>query len=139
MVAKDNSKREDLLAYSGLQPFKERIPWIGPDLQTLRDTFSSDELTDVNSSEIRINVPPLTEERRKDFCKLAAKYAEEGKVALRNIRRDAIEKIKKQEKEGDLSEDQSRDHQEDVQKMTDKYITIIEKHLAGKEEEILKV
>ncbi len=49
---------------------------------------------------IRINVPPLTEERRKEFCKLASKYAEEGKVALRNLRRDAIDKIKKQEKEG---------------------------------------
>ena len=48
---------------------------------------------------IRINVPPLTEERRKEFCKLASKYAEEGKVALRNLRRDAIDKIKKQEKE----------------------------------------
>jgi len=52
---------------------------------------------------IRINVPPLTEERRKEFCKLASKYAEEGKVALRNIRRDAIDRIKKQEKEGDFS------------------------------------
>ncbi|GIR75285.1 MAG: hypothetical protein CM15mP77_4420 [Synechococcus sp.] len=57
---------------------------------------------------IRINVPPLTEERRKEFCKLASKYAEEGKVALRNLRRDAIDKIKKQEKEGEFSEDQSR-------------------------------
>ena len=60
---------------------------------------------------IRINVPPLTEERRKEFCKLASKYAEEGKVALRNLRRDAIDKIKKQEKEGEFSEDQSRDEQ----------------------------
>ena len=59
MVAKDNLKREELLSDLGLQPFKERIPWIGPDLQTLRDTFASDELPDANSSEIRINVPPL--------------------------------------------------------------------------------
>ena len=88
---------------------------------------------------IRINVPPLTEERRKEFCKLAAKYAEEGKVALRNIRRDAIDKVKKQEKEGDFSEDQSRDKQEEVQKMTDKFISQIEKHLSEKETEILKV
>jgi len=56
---KDNFKREDLLSDLGIRPFKERIPWIGPDLQTLRDTFASDELPDVNSSEIRINVPPL--------------------------------------------------------------------------------
>ena len=88
---------------------------------------------------IRINVPPLTEERRKEFCKLASKYAEEGKVALRNIRRDAIEKIKKSEKEGDLSEDQSRDEQETIQKETDHFIKDIEKKLSEKEAEILKV
>ncbi|EAU73268.1 ribosome recycling factor [Synechococcus sp. RS9916] len=88
---------------------------------------------------IRINVPPLTEERRKEFCKLASKYAEEGKVALRNIRRDAIDKIKKQEKDGDFSEDQSHDEQDSVQKTLDKYIGILEKHLAEKEADILKV
>ena len=88
---------------------------------------------------IRINVPPLTEERRKEFCKLAGKYAEEGKVALRNIRREAIDKVKKQEKDGDLSEDQSHDQQDSVQKLTDRFITDIEKHLADKEGDILKV
>ncbi len=88
---------------------------------------------------IRINVPPLTEERRKDFCKLASKYAEEGKVSLRNIRREAIERIKKLEKEGELSEDQSRDEQNEVQKLTDKFISEIDKHLANKEADILKV
>ena len=88
---------------------------------------------------IRINVPPLTEERRKEFCKLASKYAEEGKVALRNIRRDAIDKIKKVEKEGSISEDQSRDEQENIQNLTNKYIAEIEKHLSNKEAEILKV
>ena len=88
---------------------------------------------------IRINVPPLTEERRKEFCKLAGKYSEEGKVALRSVRRDAIDKIKKQEKDGDLSEDQSRDEQDQVQKTTDRFIAELEKHLANKEVEILKV
>ncbi len=88
---------------------------------------------------IRINVPPLTEERRKEFCKLASKYAEEGKVALRNLRRDAIDKIKKQEKDGDLSEDQSRDQQDEIQKLTDQFIAELEKHLATKEADILKV
>ena len=81
---------------------------------------------------IRINVPPLTEERRKEFCKLASRYAEEGKVALRNIRRDAIEKVKKSEKDGDLSEDQSRDEQELIQKETDHFINDIEKKLSEK-------
>ena len=88
---------------------------------------------------IRINIPPLTEDRRKDLCKLASKYAEEGKVALRNIRRDAIDKVKKQEKEGEFSEDQSRDEQDKVQKLTDKFIAEIEKLLAEKEADILKV
>lgn len=88
---------------------------------------------------IRINIPPLTEDRRKDLCKLAAKYAEEGKVALRNIRRDAIDKVKKLEKDGELSEDQSRDDQEKVQKLTDRFIAELEKNLAAKEADILKV
>ena len=88
---------------------------------------------------IRINVPPLTEDRRKEFCKLASKYAEEGKVALRNIRRDAIEKVKRLEKDGDLSEDQSRDEQETIQKETNHFISDIEKKLSEKEAEILKV
>ncbi len=88
---------------------------------------------------IRINVPPLTEERRKEFCKLASKYAEEGKIALRNLRRDAIEKVKKLEKDGELSEDQSRDEQDAIQKSTDKSIAELEKHLADKEADILKV
>ena len=88
---------------------------------------------------IRINIPPLTEDRRKELCKLASKYAEEGKVALRNNRRDAIDRIKKQEKEGELSEDQSRDEQDKVQKLTDRYIAELDKHLADKEAEILKV
>ena len=88
---------------------------------------------------IRINVPPLTEERRKEFCKLAAKYAEEGKVALRNIRRDAIDKVKKLEKDAELSKDQSHDEQDGIQKLTDTFITEIEKYLAEKEADILKV
>ena len=88
---------------------------------------------------IRINVPPLTEERRKEFCKLASKYAEEGKIALRNIRRDAIEKEKKEEKEGLISLDESRDNQQKIQKITDQSIALIESKLADKEKEILKV
>ncbi|MCP9771805.1 ribosome recycling factor [Synechococcus sp. Tobar12-5m-g] len=88
---------------------------------------------------IRINIPPLTEDRRKEFCKLASRYAEEGKVSLRNIRREAIDVVKKQEKEGELSEDQSRDAQEKVQKLTDRFIAELEKHLSEKEIDILKV
>ena len=88
---------------------------------------------------IRINIPPLTEDRRKELCKLAARYAEDGKVSLRNIRRDGIDHVKKQEKEGALSEDQSRDEQDRIQKLTDRYIAELEEHLAQKEADILKV
>lgn len=88
---------------------------------------------------IRINIPPLTEDRRKDLCKLASKYAEEGKVALRNLRREAIDLAKKQEKDGDLSEDQVRDEQDKIQKITDRFIVELDKLLAEKEAEILKV
>lgn len=88
---------------------------------------------------IRINIPPLTADRRKDLCKLASKYAEEGKVSLRNLRRDAIDRTKKMEKDGDLSEDQSRDEQEKIQKVTDRFILQLEKHLSEKEADILKV
>ena len=88
---------------------------------------------------IRINIPPLTEDRRKDLCKVAAKYAEEGKVALWNLRRDAIDRIKKLEKDGDLSEDQLRDEQDKIQKTTDRFIVELEKLLAEKEADILKV
>ena len=75
----------------------------------------------------------------RDSCKLASKYAEEGKVALRNLRRAAIDKVKKQEKDGDFSEDQSRDEQDAVQKTLDMFIAELEKHLADKEADILKV
>ena len=88
---------------------------------------------------IRINIPPLTEERRKEFCKLASKYAEEGKVALRNIRRDAVEKEKKHEREGLISIDESRDNQSEIQKITDRFISVLEIKLSEKEKEILKV
>ena len=88
---------------------------------------------------IRINIPPLTEERRKEFCKLASKYAEEGKVALRNIRREAIDKEKKEEKDGSISLDESRDNQQKIQKITDQFIALIDSKLADKEKEILKV
>lgn len=92
-----------------------------------------------DGSIIRLNIPPLTEERRKELVKLAAKYAEEGKVSVRNIRRDAIDSARKQEKAGDISEDESRDLQDEIQKLTDKYISKIDQVLAEKEVDIIKV
>lgn len=87
---------------------------------------------------IRIFLPPLTEERRKEIVKRVHNEGEQSKVAVRSIRRDAIEHIKKLKKDG-LSEDLAKDSEDEVQEMTDKYIGIIDKHLASKEKEIMSV
>lgn len=92
-----------------------------------------------DGSVIRLNIPPLTSERRQEFVKLAAKFAEEGKVSVRNIRRDAIDSIRKQEKSSELSKDDSRDLQEQVQKLTDKYTEKIDELLTAKEKDIMTV
>lgn len=92
-----------------------------------------------DGSIIRLNVPPLTSERRQELVKLAGKMAEEGKVALRNIRREAVDVVRKQEKNSDISEDESRDLQEQIQKVTDRFTTKIEQLLSAKEEEITTV
>ncbi len=88
---------------------------------------------------IRLNIPPLTEERRKDLVKLASKMAEEGKVAIRNIRRDAVDHVRKQEKKSELSEDESRDLQDDIQKATDQFTNKIDDLLKSKETDIMTV
>ncbi|MGK7880896.1 MAG: ribosome recycling factor [Crocosphaera sp.] len=88
---------------------------------------------------IRLNIPPLTEERRKDLVKLASKMAEEGKVAIRNIRRDAVDHVRKQEKKSELSEDESRDLQDDIQKATDQFTNKIDGLLKSKETDIMTV
>ena len=89
-----------------------------------------------DGSTIRLNIPPLTAERRQEFAKMAGKYAEEQKVSIRNIRRDAIEALRKQEKKGEISEDEARNVQDEVQKLTDKYTEKIDKLLAEKEKDI---
>ena len=88
---------------------------------------------------IRLNIPPLTTERRKEFVKMAGKYAEEGRVSIRNIRRDGMDFVKKQEKDGDLSKDESKDMQDNVQKLTDIYIAKVDEALAAKEKDIMTV
>jgi ribosome recycling factor len=92
-----------------------------------------------DGSVIRITIPPLTEERRKELAKLVKKYAEDAKVALRNIRRDANEDLKKLEKEGEITEDELRRNNDDVQKLTDKYTTEADAVMANKEKEIMEV
>lgn len=92
-----------------------------------------------DGSVIRITIPPLTEERRRDLVKLVKKYAEEAKVAVRNVRRDANDELKKLQKDGELTEDELRRGTEDVQKLTDKEIVKIDEVAVVKEKEIMEV
>jgi len=87
---------------------------------------------------IRLFLPPLTEERRREMVKRSNGEGEHAKVAVRSIRRDAIEQIKKLQKDG-LSEDLAKDAEDKMQEITDKYISLVEKHLAAKEKEIMSV
>jgi ribosome recycling factor len=97
-------------------------------------------ITPVNDGRmIRIQIPPLTEERRKQLVKIVKKKAEETKVAIRNVRRDSIEEIKKLEKEKHLSEDDVKRAQDEIQKITDLFITKVDEVLNHKEKEIMEV
>ncbi len=87
---------------------------------------------------IRLYLPPLTEERRRDLAKKSASEGEHSKVAIRNIRRDAIEEVKKLQKDG-LSEDVAKDAEKDIQELTDSYIVLVDKHLSAKEKEIMSI
>ena len=88
---------------------------------------------------IRLAIPQLTEERRKDLVKVCRKKAEDSRVAIRNIRRDANEELKRMEKASEITEDQFRKAQEEIQKITDKMIEAVDKVLADKEKEIMEV
>jgi ribosome recycling factor len=88
---------------------------------------------------IRVPTPPLTEERRKEMVKLVKSEAEDAKIAVRNIRRDANEALKKLVKDKECSEDDERRAQEDIQKLTDKFVTEIDKQVVDKEKEVLTV
>jgi len=88
---------------------------------------------------IRITIPALTEERRKELAKLVKKYSEDAKVAVRNIRRDANDDLKKLEKNGEMTEDELRSSTEDVQKLTDEYVSKIDEITKDKEKEIMEV
>jgi ribosome recycling factor len=92
-----------------------------------------------DGSLIRLNIPPLTKERRQELVKTAGKLAEEGKVGVRNIRRDAIDEVRTQEKNSDISEDESRDLQAEIQSVTDSYNKKIDELLAVKEQDIMTV
>lgn len=88
---------------------------------------------------IRIPIPPLSEERRKELVKIAGKYTEQSKVAVRNVRRDALDGIKKLKKDNQISEDEEKRYENEIQKMTDDTIKKIDEALALKEKDILQV
>jgi ribosome recycling factor len=93
----------------------------------------------VDGNVVRLGLPPLTEERRKDLVKLVHKRAEEGRVAIRNIRRDGHDHLKSSQKDGKVSEDEARRANDQIQKLTDKYIGDVDALVHGKEKEIMEV
>jgi len=93
----------------------------------------------VDGTNLRIPIPPLNEERRRDLTKIAGKYAEQARIAVRNVRRDGMDALKKMEKDGEISEDEQRGLSDDVQKLTDQRISRIDDALKGKEAEIMQV
>lgn len=93
----------------------------------------------VDGQVLRIPIPPLSEERRKELAKVAGKFAETARVAVRNVRRDAMDTLKKAEKDGDINEDEHKSNSGDVQKLTDRMVSTIDEALKAKEEEIMQV
>jgi ribosome recycling factor len=93
----------------------------------------------VDGTVLRLPIPPLTEDRRKDLVKLAGKYAEQQKVAVRNVRRDANDDCRKAQKDGAVSQDEEKRFEADVQKITDEAIKRVDEALKTKEQEIMHV
>lgn len=92
-----------------------------------------------DGSVVRLNIPALTEDRRRELTKVVGKYAEESRIQIRNIRREANDELRKLEKNGDLTEDELRTNEDRVQKETDKYINEVEETVKAKEAEIMEV
>lgn len=88
---------------------------------------------------LRLNFPPLTEDRRKEIVKDVAKIAEESKVQVRNVRRDALDDLKKMKKNGDITEDDQKDGEKQIQKLTDKFIKEVDSIAADKKKEIMEL
>ncbi|MFW5730559.1 MAG: ribosome recycling factor [Desulfonatronovibrionaceae bacterium] len=141
--------------YGTMTPLNQLASISIPDSRTIsiqpwdRNAFSGVEkaimksdlgLNPVNDGKvIRISIPPLTEERRKDLVKLAKKYSEEAKIAVRNIRRDANETLKKMKNSKELTEDEMHKGQDEVQKITDSFVSRADEILEQKEKEIMEI
>ncbi len=117
-------------------------PWDKSTLKAIEKAIQVSDLG-INPSNdgmvIRIVFPPLTEERRKDICKQISKQGEDSKVAIRSIRRDANDTFKKQKKSSEISEDEQKTLEEDMQKLTDKFCKRIDEIASKKEKEILEI
>jgi ribosome recycling factor len=116
-------------------------PWDASVIQDIEKAILKSDLglTPANDGKIlRISIPPLTEERRKELVKMVHKMCEEHKVSVRNTRRDSNELLKSLKKDGDISEDEAFKAQEEVQKITDEHITLIDECYTKKEKEILE-
>lgn len=119
-----------------VQPYEKNM--VGPIEKAIRDSDLG--LNPVSMGDnIRVPMPPLTEERRRDLTKVVRAEGEDAKVAVRNVRRDANDSLKKMVKDKEISEDEERRTQDDVQKITDKYVGEIDKLIAQKEAEIMTV
>ena len=117
-------------------------PWDSSLLRAIEKAINTSDLginPQNDGKVIRLTFPQLTEERRRDLTKQVKKYAESGKVALRNIRRDTMDKVKGQKKKGDLTEDDVKDLEKDIQKLTDDYCKKIDKLAEEKEKELMSV
>jgi ribosome recycling factor len=117
-------------------------PWDKSIIGDIEKAIQKSELS-VNPSNdgkvIRISIPPLTEERRKEFVKIAKNMAEQSRVSIRNTRRDANDDLKKAQKDGTISEDDLKRAEDDVQKLTDSYVAEVNEKLEEKEKEILEI
>ena len=117
-------------------------PWDPGSLHSIEQAIQKSDLglNPVNDGRvIRLSIPPLSEERRKELTKIVNKRLEERRVAIRNLRRDALEELKKAEKNKQITQDESRRAQDQLQKMTDSHILIAEKIGAEKEKELMEV
>ena len=117
-------------------------PWDGSTLKLIEKAILISDLginPQNDGRSIRLVFPQLTEERRKELAKQVRKYGEEAKVAVRNVRRDAMDKVKKEQKKGEITEDDLKDLEKDLQKLTDDYAKKIDKQTEVKEKELFEI
>lgn len=117
-------------------------PWDMSSLKSIEKAILASDIgiTPTNDGKVlRLAFPQLTEDRRKELCKTIKKYGEEAKVAVRNVRRDAMDKLKSMKKNSELTEDDVKNGEKDIQKLTDRYCDDVDKTIADKEKEIMSI